>query len=260
MNRAKRDPTHVLITGATGGIGRALALVYASPGRVLVLGGRDPERMDEVEAQCRARGAEVIPLLMDIRDRDTLRSQLLEIDARHPIDLAIVNAGITSHIGADGEGESWAQIEAVIDINLKGALATLTPLVERMRARGAGQIALISSLSAWFGLPLTPAYCASKAALKAYGEALHGWLAPRGISVNVVLPGFVESAMSAEFPGPRPFLISADQAARLIQRGLQRDRARISFPFPLNLGMWLLSVLPAGISVRILLLLKFTGK
>jgi short-subunit dehydrogenase len=145
-------------------------------------------------------------------------------------------------------------------INALAAMATVAGLLPSMRRRGRGQIALISSLSAWYGLGLTPAYCASKAALKAYGEALGGWLAPHGIGVTVVLPGFVRSAMSDRFPGPRPFLITPDRAARCIRRGLERGRSRIAFPWPLALGMWCLAVLPSGLSRWILGRLGYSGR
>jgi short-subunit dehydrogenase len=117
-----------------------------------------------------------------------------------------------------------------------------------MRRRGAGQIAIVSSLAAYFGLPITPIYCASKAAMKGYGEALRGWLAPQGIAVNVVMPGFVRTPMSERFPGPKPWLMSPERAATLIRCGLQRNRARIAFPRTLAFGMWCLSVLPAALS------------
>jgi short-subunit dehydrogenase len=124
-----------------------------------------------------------------------------------------------------------------------------------MRARRRGQIALMSSLAAYYGLPVTPSYCASKAALKAYGEGIRRGLAPMGIRVSVVMPGFVESRMCREFPGPKPFLWPAARAARAIQLGLRADRARISFPFPLNLATWSLAVLPSSISGRLAALL-----
>lgn len=249
-------PQNILISGASGDIGRALALAYAAEGVTLILTGRNEQRLEDISQAARDKGAEVVSRSLDISDSATVRSWAGEIDAQYPIDLVIANAGVTSNVR---DGEDWQQIERVLDVNIKGALATLDPIVTGMRRRGSGQIALISSLSAYYGLPLTPSYCASKAALKAYGEALHGWLTPQGIAVSVVLPGFVKSAMSDRFPGPRPFMISPQRAAEKIRQGLAKRRARISFPFPLNLGMWWLAVLPPSLSSRILKLLKYGG-
>ena len=117
-----------------------------------------------------------------------------------------------------------------------------------MQQRRHGQIGIVSSLGAYRGMPITPSYCASKAAVKSYGEALRGWLAEDNIKVNVICPGFVESELSAQFHGDKPMMISADKAARLIIKGLNKNTANISFPFPLNLGMWFLMILPAAIS------------
>jgi short-subunit dehydrogenase len=147
----------------------------------------------------------------------------------------------------------------VIQVNIRAALATVCALVPAMRRRGAGQIALVSSIAAWHGVPLTPAYSASKAALKAYGEALRGALAPAGIEVNVVLPGFVRTAMSDKFPGPKLFMLSAEDAARRIVRGLARDRARISFPLLPSLFMRSLALLPAAAAQRILRSMGYGG-
>lgn len=250
-------PRHILLSGATGDIGQALTLAYAEPGVTLYLTGRNPDKLERISTLARERGAEVISQVMDIAESQTVRDWVSDMDAQHPIDLVIANAGITGNI-RDG-GEDWQQMEQLLEINLKGALATIEPLIGPMRSRGHGQIALISSLSAYYGLPLTPAYCASKAALKAYGEALHGWLGPQGIRVSVVLPGFVKTAMSDSFPGPKPFMLTPERAAQKIRHGLARGRARISFPFPLNLGMWWLAVLPPSLSSRILALLNYGG-
>ncbi|WP_019042059.1 SDR family oxidoreductase [Comamonas testosteroni] len=249
----------VLITGATGGIGGALVDSYAQPGNTLILQGRNAARLAQQAALCEARGARVLTQVLDVRDRTALSVWLRDVCAQEVIDLLIVNAGVNTNTGPDGTGERWENIEALIDVNVLAAMATVDGVLPSMRARGAGQIALISSLAAYFGLPVTPSYCASKAAVKVYGEALRGWLAPEGVRVNVVMPGYVESQMCHDMPGPKPFLWPADKAVRYIRQGLERNRPRISFPFPLNFGTWWLSVLPPAISQRILLLIGYRG-
>jgi len=241
----------VLITGATGGIGGALAEAYAVPGNTLILQGRNAGRLAELAAICTVRGAHVLTKALDVRDRTALVAWLMEVSEQNAPDLVIVNAGVNTNIGPEGEGEQWADVEALVEANVLASMATVDVVLPAMRRRGNGQIALMSSLAGYFGLPVTPSYCASKAALKAYGEALRGWLGPEGIKVNVIMPGYVKSPMCDDMPGPKPFLWSPERAARVIRRGLERDKARISFPFPLNWGTWWLAVLPAGLSTRI---------
>lgn len=252
-------PRTVLITGATGGIGGALAGVYAEPGNTLILQGRNTGRLVELAAMCEAQGARVLIRVLDVRDCDELSAWLHGICQQERVDLLVVNAGVNTNIGPGGEGERWEDVQTLIEVNVLAAMATVNAVLPSMRARGEGQIALMSSLAAYFGLPVTPSYCASKAAIKAYGEALRGWLAPEGIWVNVVMPGYVESQMCRDMPGPKPFVWPAEKAARYIKRGLAHNQPRISFPFPLNFGTWWLSVLPPAISSRILRLLHYGG-
>lgn len=257
MNAA--NPQRILITGATGAIGGALAEAYAAPGIELHLHGRNAAKLATVAGRCIARGATVLTQRFDLRDTAALRAWLDEVCATAALDLVVVNAGMNTHVGPGGENEPWDEVEALLDINLKASLAMVHGVLPAMRRRGRGQIALVSSLAGYFGLPVTPAYCASKAGVKAYGEALRGWLAPEGIRINVIMPGYVESPMCEAMPGPKPFLWPPERAAGFIRRGLTKDKARISFPFPLNLGTWFLAVLPAAVSLRILGLLGYRG-
>lgn len=242
----------ILITGASGSIGTALALAYASSGTTLVLQGRNVAKLVALRDLCVARGAQVVLGAFDITDIATLQQWISFLGQSMSFDTVIVNQGININVGAGGEGESWDETNQLLNVNVRAAIALVQAVLPGMRQRGAGQIVLISSLAAYFGLPMTPTYCASKAAIKSYGESLRGWLSSEGIGVTVVLPGYVMSEMEASMPGPKPWLWSAERAAAVIKRGAARNRALVSFPFPLNVGTRLLSMLPMDWSIRIL--------
>ncbi len=202
------SPKNIIITGASSGMGAALALAYTAPEINLGLIGRDKDRLAEITQRCQERGAIVDAKIIDVTQTAELTRWIEDFDSQHPVDLIVANAGITSCIAADNKAESWETMKRVFDVNLYGVLASVSPLIEPMRRRKQGQIALMSSLGAYRGLPLTPAYCGSKAAVKIYGEALRGLLASDGVAVSVICPGFVKSPMSDKFPGPKPFIIS----------------------------------------------------
>lgn len=246
------SPRCILITGATGGIGGALAPAYAAPGVTLILQGRRMDRLEEMASECRALGARVLLEAFDVRDLDALRAMVRRVSEAEQPDLVLVGAGLNTAVGSNGEAECWDDSRALLEVNVMAALATVEAALPAMRARGNGQIALFSSLAGWRGLPVTPTYSASKAAIRVYGEAIRDWLAPEGVRINVILPGYVESKMCFEMPGPKPFLWTAEKAARRIKRGLAANQGRISFPFPLNLGTWLLGVIPQRLSSFIL--------
>jgi short-subunit dehydrogenase len=239
-------PRSILITGASSGIGEALALAYAAPDVTLALSGRDDRRLAAVDEACRARGAAVEADAVDVADRAAMERWLAAAEARAPLDLVVANAGISG--GTAGGGEGAAQTRRIFEINVSGLLNTVLPAIPPMRQRGHGQLALMSSVASFRGMPTAPAYTASKAAVRAYGEALRGALAPAGIRVSVICPGFVRSRITAANRFPMPFLMDADRAARIIRRGLARDRARIAFPWPTYFGAWLMGALPPALT------------
>ncbi len=247
----------ILITGASGAIGGALACAYAAPGVELLLHGRNATALQAVADRCRARGAHAELTQLELTDEGQLDQWLEPLrDDRLP-DLVIACAGMNIDTGPDGAGESRAQSSQLLALNLNAPMAMAHVLAPRMKARGSGQLVFISSLAAWHGLPVTPSYSASKAGIKAYGEALRGWLAPHGVGVSVVMPGYVTSPMAAAMPGPKPWQWPPEKAARVIKAGIARNRARITFPFPLNLGSWWLAVLPAALSQRLVRLVGY---
>ncbi|WP_432697884.1 SDR family NAD(P)-dependent oxidoreductase [Marinobacterium sp. YM272] len=255
----QKAPAHILITGATGAIGSALALEYASPGVLLSLQGRNAQQLEQVAERCRTAGAQVTTYVIDLCDRESLREWVDELVVGEVPDLVFANAGMNINTGLDNAGESWEATEQLLELNIRSTFYLTHLMAKAMRVKGQGQLVLLSSLAAWFGLPVTPAYSASKAAVKAYGEGLRGWLSGSGVSVTVVMPGYVSSAMCDAMPGPKPFLWRADRAAGYIRSRVARRRGRVSFPFPLNFGTWWLAVLPAGLSHRILRLMGYGG-
>ncbi len=240
------DPRSILITGASSGIGAALAKAYAAPGVFLALGGRDSARLGAVADDCRAAGATVELGIVDVSDRLASETWLLAVDRHHPLDLIIANAGISA--GTAGGWEAPDQARKVFAVNLDGVLNTVLPLLPVMGKRRCGQIAIMSSLASFRGFPGAPAYCASKAAVRFWGEALRGDLWDSGIRVTVICPGYIASPMTAGNDFPMPMLIKADQAAAIMKRGLAKGHARIAFPWPLYFSVWLLGLLPPGLT------------
>ncbi|MCE3231774.1 MAG: short-chain dehydrogenase [Rickettsiaceae bacterium] len=230
---------HILITGASSGIGAELARQYAKNGVTLYLTGRNSERLDSVKIACEGLGAKVSTLYADIKDAGAISGWIGKIPK---LDLAIANAGISA--GTGGGGESDEQVRNIFDTNIYGVINTVHPAVEIMRKTGQGQIAIISSLAGYRGLPSSPAYSASKAAVKVYGEGLRGVLAKDGIGLSVITPGYIRTPMTAVNQFFMPFIIDVDKAASIIIRRLRKNPARIAFPWPLYFVVWLLSALP----------------
>ncbi len=166
-------PRHLLITGASSGIGEALALVYAAPGIKLALCGRDFSRLEAVSAACRAKGAEVSARALDVTDEAAAAAWIESEDQAKPLDLVIANAGIAI---SSPRGETLPQAKEIFAINIGGVVNTVYPAIALMETRRRGQIAIVSSLASFRGFAMAPAYCASKAAVRVLGEGLRSGL------------------------------------------------------------------------------------
>jgi short-subunit dehydrogenase len=244
------DPKSILITGASSGIGAALARAYAAPGVTLALTGRDAIRLASVAETCRAAGATVATAVIDVADQMAMAAFVAQRDGAAPLDLVIANAGLSMGSGAM-PGQPFRLGEntmATFAANIDGVCHTIHPALERMLERGRGQVAIMASLAAFRGLGSAPAYAASKAAVRSYGEGLRALLRLRGIRVSVICPGFVRSRMTERNPFPMPFLMEAEPAARRMIAALARDQGRIAFPRRLYAAVWLLNALPDALA------------
>lgn len=235
-------PKNIIITGASSGLGAALALHYAAKDVTLGLIGRNAERLNDVAALCHAKGASVEKFAVDVTDELEIVLALKNFDAAHPIDLVIANAGISA--GTGGGGETLEQVKKIFAINIDGVLNSIHPLIEPMKRRGQGQIAIVSSIAGFRGSPTAPAYSTSKAAVRIYGQALQGVLSPHGITVSVICPGFIKTPMTDVNEFPMPFIMHADRAAAIIARGLERRKTMIVFPMLMGFVARLQNLLP----------------
>lgn len=236
---------HGLITGAGSGIGAAVALELARRGGSLTLVGRNRERLDATAARCRALGAVVTTATCDVRDARAMAAVLADAEARRPLSLVIANSGIGGSEAMVGDGYEPAELaRRVVEVNLIGVINTIAPVQPYYLGRRRGTLVVVGSMAAFEGLAEAPMYAASKAAVRIYGHGLRRLLAPQGIRVSVVTPGFVATPMSASLPMATPFLWSAERAARRIVAGIDRNEPEIAFPWQMRLGVALAGLLP----------------
>ena len=244
---------NILITGASSGIGRALALYYAAEGHRLFLGGRNAERLENAAQNCRALNAEVHTQIIDTSAENITHQWIVGIDKRYPLDLVIANAGISGGTAGLEPEEFTAQSSRIFDVNLMGVLNTIHPVLPRMAARRKGQIALISSLAGFAAYPGAPAYSASKAAVRFYGEALRSKFAKENVRISVVCPGFVRSRITDANDFPMPMLMETEKAASIIAKNLAKDQGLIVFPWSMGMMARLIGLLPRVIRTRVLM-------
>ena len=250
---------HVLVTGASSGLGRALALACAGEGVLLHLGGRDAARLEAVAGACRAAGADARPQVVDVRDAAAMAAW---IGGAGRLDLVLANAGISA--GTGGAVEPAHVARSVFETNVTGVLNTALPALEAMAGQAPGpdgwrgHVAVVASVAAFVAAPGAPAYCASKAAVQRWAEALDAGERRRGIRLHAVCPGYIRTPMTARNAFPMPFLMEPEAAARRALAGIAAGRTRIAYPLPLYLAARLAGGLPPGL--RALVFNRFPAK
>lgn len=232
----------IIITGASSGLGRALACLYASPNVRLFLFGRSVQNLEETADLCRKLSAEAFIIKCDIKDQETTKAQIEDIFSKNKVDILISCAGVSA--GTLNKPETTKQVNEIFATNLNGTLNIIMPAMPFMIANKEGMIVLISSMAGLIGLSSSPSYSASKAAIKSFGDSLRAYLKRFNVKVSVVIPGYIATPMTEVNNFPMPFIISAERAAEIIVSGLERNKGLIVFPKIMYFTLKLLSLVP----------------
>jgi short-subunit dehydrogenase len=240
----------VLVTGASSGIGRAIALELAKGGAHLALAARRRDELESVAREIQAGGGRAIVLPLDVSDASAVMDTVRRADRDlGSLDMVIANAGV----GFFGHASTmrWEDVTRQIDVNVRGAMATLCAAIPIFLAQGQGHLVAVTSLAGRRGLPKSAPYSAGKAAVSTFLESLRIDLRDAGIRVTDIQPGFVDTAMTKKSKHPMPFMWTSERAARYMVRRLAAAPATIAFPWPLDLLTRVSQLLPAWLYDRV---------
>jgi short-subunit dehydrogenase len=242
----------VLITGASSGIGRSLAVELGKRGATTGLLARRAETLQEVAREVEAAGGRAHALAADVTDATAVRAAAQELRAKFgTIDVLVANAGVGTL--TEDHARLGEQVAETLEINLIGAANSVAAVLPEMIERGEGQLVAISSLASYRGLPKSGAYCASKAALNALFESLRLDLKGTGVSVTIIKPGFIKTPLTAGREAQMPFLLELDDATRRILRAIEARRTSYAFPWQLASIVRLARLMPDALYDRIVL-------
>jgi NAD(P)-dependent dehydrogenase (short-subunit alcohol dehydrogenase family) len=247
MRKFTARPEHgiVWISGASSGIGRALALKLADEGYKVAVTARSHEKLAELQAEASGLSGSIVVLDGDVTDAEAMDHVLASIEYQHgALAMAIFNAGV--YLPVHAEDLNRADFEKTFAVNLSGVVNCLLPAIRHMKAKGQGQIAIVSSFTGYGGLPTSAAYGASKAALINMAESLKFDLDKLGIHIQLINPGFVDTPSTRKNEFPRPALVSPQEAAEQISAGLKSQSFEITFPKRFTYMLKVLRILPYG--------------
>ena len=234
-----------LITGASSGIGEALAFECAKRGDTLFLCGQNTERLNGVLSTCKDLGANnVYAKCLDVRDEDATRTWICECENISPLERIFANAGVGTGI------EDEENVRKTFAVNVNGTVNTVLPAITLFRKRKESerkkglQIIITASIAGYGPLASCPAYSATKSCLKTWALSLRGMLKDENIKVSAICPGFVRSRITDRNKCPMPFFMEADKAAKIILSRADRNIGLIAFPWPMRFATWFLSTLP----------------
>jgi short-subunit dehydrogenase len=232
----------ILITGASSGLGAAIAKQYATQDTRLFLFGRSEERLKLLADFCISCGAETEIICADVTDKIQMQQHISKIANHFGIDIIYTSAGVSA--GTLDGPETIGQIEKIFATNLNGTINTITPAIPYMIKRNSGRIVIISSMAGLLALSSAPSYSASKAAVKVFGESLQGYLKRYEVGVSIVIPGYIDTPMTEVNNFPMPFKMSASKAATKIIKQVEQGKGIIAFPIIMYIVLKLANLLP----------------
>ena len=221
-----------MITGASSGIGRGLALELARRGATVALVARRADLLLQIVEEIKKNNGQAAAIVTDVNDAGAMKRAAAEVRAElGPIDVLIVNAGIgtTTH-AVDLKPD---EVASVINVNVLGAVNSVAAVLPEMLLRKQGHLVAISSLSAYRGLPKSAAYCASKAALSIFFESVRVDIQNSGVDVTIIYPGFIKTPLTAGRHSKMPYLMEVDDAVNRMVRGIEKRKKTFAFPWQL---------------------------
>lgn len=234
---------NIWITGASSGIGKELALLYAENGHTVFASARNADALDQLATDTASLQGEIIALACDVTNDESVSSAFntMQMNTKLP-DLVVLNAGFYEPVEFDDL--TLEHFEKTLDVNLRGVIRCMLPALQLFKKTKKGHVAIVSSVSGYRGLPKAAAYGASKAALINMAESLKPECNANGIKLSLINPGFVKSKLTDQNKFAMPFILEPRDAAERIEKGLASNAFEITFPRRFTWGLKLLRILP----------------